>query len=306
MNPLVFRRQPLSVRPHHYETPHSYLDRLCVANIIDKRLITNTITKRRKVSTGERHHHLALVIRDLGGPEPSHFTRSYLLATQTRPPDNVEKLLAKAFQERRTTTRWACSYCTAGEAVATFDHHQFNVCLKHCRWLAPGFGVADQRRVPNPAAWVRAERRHRRSVGTRFVTDHLLDTIWQIVRDQAAVLGPPDWADRLDAAQTAPVFLEGVDDRLALYPETTRIIGLLSTPRLWAAVDSLSRSPERLRAYLRRELAWVPGQQWTLVEALTEELIRSRRSRIKQLEALMDQHFDELARRHPASKTRAV
>ncbi|MFC9556239.1 hypothetical protein ACFTWF_36060 [Rhodococcus sp. NPDC056960] len=53
-----------------------------------------------------------------------------------------------------------------------------------------------------------------------------------------------------------------MDDRLALYPQTTRVLNLLSKPRTWGAIDVLFRGPEHLRAHLRRELDWVTGEQW--------------------------------------------
>ncbi|MFC9556240.1 hypothetical protein ACFTWF_36065 [Rhodococcus sp. NPDC056960] len=188
MNPLVVKSQPVHVRPHHFETPHSYLDRLCAVNVIDRRLVNSLIRKRRS-ETG-RPHHLALVIHELGGPDATHFARSYLRATRTR-PDDAETLLAETYRTRITGVRRACTRCAAGHSVATFDHHQFTICLKHGRWLAPDHGHGHQRQVPDPSEWVRAERRYRRAVTTGFLTRHLVDATWRIVRDQATVLGRP-------------------------------------------------------------------------------------------------------------------
>lgn len=290
MNPLVVRPQPVSVRPHHFETPHSYLDRLCAVNVIDRRLMNSLIRKRRS-ETG-RPHHLALVIHELGGPHATHFARSYLRATRTR-PDDADTLLAETYRTRITGIRHACTRCTAGHSVTTFDHHQFTICLKHGRWLAPEHGHEHQRQVPDPSEWVRAERRYRRAVTTGMLTRHLVDATWRIVRDQATVLGPPSWTRVLRGAEASPWFVDGVDDRLALYPQTTRVLNLLSKPRTWEAIDVLFRSPEHLRAHLRRELDWVTGEQWVLIEALTVEVIRSRSARLHELEALLRPHREK-------------
>lgn len=56
MNSLAVKPQPAYVRPHHFETPHSYLDRLCAVNVIDRRLVNSLIHKRRR--TTERRHQL--------------------------------------------------------------------------------------------------------------------------------------------------------------------------------------------------------------------------------------------------------
>lgn len=294
MNPLVLKLQPVTVRPHHFETPHSYLDRLCAVNVIDRRLVDSLIRTRRS-RTG-RPHHLALVIHELGGPHATHFARSYLRATGRRPSD-VDTLLTEAYRTRLTGVRHTCTYCTAGHSVPTFDHHQFTICLKHGRWLAPDHGHEHQRQIPDPGEWVRAERRYRRAVTSGLLTRHLVDATWRIVRDQATVLGPPSWTARLRATEAQPGFVEGVDDRCALYPQTARVLHLLSGPRTWEVIDALFRSPEHLRAYLRRELDWVTGEQWVLVEALAVEVIRSRSARLQQLGVLLRSHRDEQLRR---------
>ncbi|MDJ0362285.1 hypothetical protein [Rhodococcus sp. H29-C3] len=300
MTPLAFKPQPVYLRPHHFETPHSYLDRLCAVNMIDRPLVNSLIRKRRN-ETG-RSHHLALAIDELGGPHATHFVRSYLRATRT-PQGDADTLLTETYRKRSTGIRYACTYCTAGHSVPTFDHHQFSICLKHGRWLAPDHGHEYQRQVPGHGEWVRAERRYRRAISTGLLARHLVDATWRIVRDQATVLGPPSWTGHLRAAEARPGFIDGVDDQLALYPQTAQVLHLLSGPRTWEAIDALFRSPEHLRAYLRGELAWVTGAQWVLIEALTIEVIRSRSARLQQLGMLLRPHLDEKLRRHFSSAT---
>lgn len=287
MNELIFTIQPATVRPCHFETPHSYLGRLCQVNVIDRHLIDAAIQQRRVV-TG-RYHQLAAVIHELGGPPAGHFARSYLRATGKTPAD-AEALLTDTYRKHVNDVRYACTRCTAGHVVETFNHWQFMICLRHGRWLAPGRPAHHQLQLPTGAQWVAAERRYRHAAATSFLTRRLADTTWRAVRDQAAVLGPTEWADRLHAAQNRPDFRPGVHDRLALFPHTTKVLQLLAGPQTWNAVDALSRSPEHLRGHLRRQLDRIPGLTWVLVEALTEELIRSRRSRLAELDALLSRH----------------
>ncbi|MDT2006495.1 hypothetical protein FXW78_20900 [Rhodococcus opacus] len=64
--------------------------------------------------------------------------------------------------------------------------------------------------------------------------------------------------DKTSPLRRSPTRVRGrVDDRLALYPQTSRVLHLLSKPRAWEAIDTLFRSPEHLRAHLRHELDWV-------------------------------------------------
>lgn len=295
MNPLRFTPQPASVRPAQLETPRSYLNRLCTVNVIDRRVIDAAIRDRRRI-TGITHQ-LALVIYELGGPNPSRFVRSHLLATGTT-NDNADTLLALAYRRGRGV-RYACTYCTAGQIIETFDHRRFCICLKHRRWLAPGRDPEHQRPIPDGSQWVTAERRYRRAAGSGFLTRRLIDAISQAVHDQASTLGPPAWADQLHAAQTRPGFVEGVDDRLALHPHTSRVLHLLAQPRTWATVDALVRGPEHLNAHLDRELAWIPDQKRVLVQALAAELIRTRRARLADLDRLLGPYLQEQLRRHP-------
>ncbi|MGI8415787.1 MAG: hypothetical protein ACR2P2_06175 [Nakamurella sp.] len=283
------------MRPAQLETPRSYLNRLCTVNVIDRRVIDAAIRDRRRI-TGIAHQ-LALVICELGGPNPSRFVRSHLLATGTT-IDAADTLLALAYRRGRGV-RYACTHCTAGQIVETFDHRRFCICLKHRRWLAPGHGPEQQRPIPDGSQWVTAERRYRAAAATGFLTRRLIDATWQAVHDQATILGPPAWADRLHAAETRPGFVEGVDDRLALYPHTSRVLHLLAHPRTWATVDALVRGPEPLPAHLGRELAWIPDQKRVLVEALAAELIRTRRARLTDLDRLLGPYIHQQLRRHP-------
>ncbi len=132
------------MRPNHFETPHSYLQRLCRVNVIDRRLIDAAV-QRRAVVTGRRHQ-LAAVIGELGRPHASHFAHSYLAAPQD--PADSEALLTEAYGKRATNIRHVCTRCTAEQPVETFDHWQFTICLRHGRWLAPGYPLQLQVQLP--------------------------------------------------------------------------------------------------------------------------------------------------------------
>lgn len=73
-----FRPQLGRVRPLQFETPDSYLVRLCSANAIDPSHITRLIRVRRQ-HTG-RSDELAHVIAELGGPPAEHFSWEYARA----------------------------------------------------------------------------------------------------------------------------------------------------------------------------------------------------------------------------------
>lgn len=285
MTELVFSPQPFAPRPHHFETPQSYLTRLCKANIIDRALIHAAATQRAR-ATGQRHQ-IALIIAELGGPAPAHFARSYVRATG-KLPETGQKLLAATFRPRKNgAARYACARCTAGQPVATFDHRRLSLCLKHGRYLPIGHDHRQQLQIPDDPTWIAAERRYRRAAASAFLTPDLIDTVWQAVRDQATALGPRSWAGALHAAQDQPGFTEGVHDRLALHPATSKILHLAAQPRLWNTVDTAGRNPEYLRAYLRNRLDWIDGEDWVLVEALCLELTRSRKNRLHQIQDLV-------------------
>jgi hypothetical protein len=290
MNPLIFTAQPVHVRPHHLETPRSYLARMCVANVINPRVVALRIAERRR-RTGIRDQ-LATVIHELGGPRPSRFVRSYLAVTRNRVKmaDDVDTILNRAYRRPRTV-RHACTFCSAGQMVETFDHDRFCICLKHGRWLAPGRQVDDQRQVPDRAEWVSAERRHRRAVANGLLTRQLADGAWKAVCDQATMLGPASWVDRLCRAVDQPGYTVGVDDRLALFPQTTKVLQLLAMPSTWFVLDRLFQSPGQLTNYLVHQLDWIPGQVGVLAEVLVDQLIRSRRSRLAELNILLSPYF---------------
>lgn len=283
----TFHRQALYIRPHHYETPHSYLDRLCDANAIHTPLVT-AVVKKRRAETGHKHL-LAHAIRDLAGVEPMHWVKAYTRAVNPI-MDDANRMLGEVFRKPRDT-RWVCTRCTGGQTAGTWEHHQFTICLRHGRWLAPGHGPEHQRQVPGEAVWLRAERAYRQVARSPFLTRPLVDEVWRIVRDQATVLGPPDLAARLAAAEKAQGFKEGVDDRLALYPETVRILAWLARAEVWDRLVGPHRNQERLRAGLRRGFDWMPGDKSVLEEALAEALIRSRRSRLTQLDEAIHAHI---------------
>ncbi|TQC46237.1 hypothetical protein EEB14_27165 [Rhodococcus sp. WS4] len=266
-------------------------------NVIDRRLVNSLIRKRR--SETRRPHQVALMVHELGGPHATHFARSYLRATRTR-PDDADTLLAETYRTHITGVRHACTHCAAGYSVPTFDHHQFTICLKHGRWLAPDHGHEHQRQIPDPSEWVRAERPYRRAVTTGMLTRHLVDATWRILRDQATVLGPPSWTRRLRSAEARPGFVDGWTGgrpARALPADQSGAAPAVQAPRLRGHRHSVPqpRAPPRAPAP-RTRLGH--RAQWVLVEALTVEVIRSRSARLHELGALLRPHRDKQLGRH--------
>jgi hypothetical protein len=272
---------------HHLETPRSYLTRLCEVNVVDVELV-HSIIRRRRVITG-RADEVGRAIAELGGPPVRSFARSYLTATRARPQD-VTALLRATFRNQHNY-RTVCERCTSGAHAATYDHYGFAACLRHRRWTFPGpAGASAQAQLPG-VQWVAAERRFRRIASSAFLTRELLDTAWTGVRDQAIHAGPGTWRERLDAARQVPGHVDGAHDRMALFPETVRILDLLAQARTWYYIDTYSRTPERLRAHFRTELSWIDdGPLWVLIGALVDQTLRTRRKDVNALLSLLVDH----------------
>ncbi|AFA76175.1 hypothetical protein GPOL_174p01560 (plasmid) [Gordonia polyisoprenivorans VH2] len=69
-------RQLVPVRYVHFETPNSYLRRLCTANSIDYAWML-VLVKKRRLSACTGATELGSVIAELGGPEPAMFESTY-------------------------------------------------------------------------------------------------------------------------------------------------------------------------------------------------------------------------------------
>jgi hypothetical protein len=122
-------RQLVRPRPLQFETPSSYLTRICAANVVDAAYIERVAKRRRTVTRPADE--LGYLIEELGGPSRDHFQREFRRAGGW--PGTWQRQ-AHAFSPN-SPGRQACSHCSAGEPATTFYHREFMICPKHHRWL---------------------------------------------------------------------------------------------------------------------------------------------------------------------------
>lgn len=255
MDPL--RRLPASVRPVQFELPKNYLRRICQANAVDHEWILEVVRRRQKASSASDE--LGQVLHELGGPPAATWIaehqRASLGMSRVRSP----------FQ-RQPDARVACTRCTAGASVSTFDHIRFSVCVKHSRWIGPGTGPTTQRQLDPGAKAVDADRALRALVSRGQVDEMMRHLAWHAVRDYAYTTGV--WRARLDSALDDPSFTREVDDAIALYPETVRLLGVLVTLRYRDIVNEGALSPTARRAHLFEALDWLPAERWMVCDTI--------------------------------------
>lgn len=267
----TFRRLNVPVRPIHFETPHSYLTRLCAANGVDQNFYVKAIRVRRQ-ATGDSAA-LGHAIHELGGPSPHHWALSHQKAS-------TGLANARGIRDpfgRQRSSRVACTHCAQGADVTTYDHIRAAVCLKHRRWVGRGTTATTQRDLRGRADLVAVERAARRLTADAWIDLDLYGTCWEAIRDWNYMTG--QWRPDLEAAAEAPTFLREVDDRLALYPETVRLLRMVSNPVFRGMCDPGKGGATRRRAWMHRELAWLPAERWIVAEAV-EEWVEDRQSRL--------------------------
>ena len=96
----------------------------------------------------------------------------------------------------------------------------------------------------------------------------MFESAWELVRNNVYMLGNASWGQRLEAVRETPGFTPEVDDRLAFFPETVRVLGVISLPEFITAVSAGRRDCTARRDYLNRAFDWVPGERWVLVEGI--------------------------------------
>jgi hypothetical protein len=268
------RRQVFVPRVHTFETPHSYLARICSRNMIDVGHMLQ-VAERRKRQT-KRPHELGVIIHELGGPSEAAFVTQWVRAGNILRSDQALPDFGAVFR-RTVYTRSACEYCTRGETVTTYEHEKFMMCLKHGRWVQPQSAGRVQRQVP--PGWHRAERRFRRLQKNSLLPVTLHHQIWDLIRDNALMLGNAGWGERIRTACANGI--AGLDDRISLYPETVRVMATCADLDIWEHLIMCSPSAwgegaEKLRALLRQRLAWTghESETWLLVGGLVERLAR--------------------------------
>lgn len=259
MEPLP--RQLIPVRPCHLETPTSYLRRLCGANSIDGDWMFRHLRKRR-LACGRDERDLGVAIAELGGPDPSMFEQAYNCAKVGH--ENLRGPWGK-----QAATRTACLSCTAMQRVTTYPHIRFAFCRRHGRWLGTSQHPAQRPEVMDAAIW-KAERRLRVLVRTGHVNRDLYETAWELVRDNAYLSTGKTWSPRLRAAWDSPGFVREVDDRIALFAETVRVLGVTAEHEFAEKIRTGHYDSTVRRTHLYRALEWAGPQRWVLVEGIDQ------------------------------------
>jgi hypothetical protein len=254
-------RQLIPVRPVHLETPDSYLRRLCVENSIDYPWIQSVIKKRR-LKDGGGMRVFGEAINELGGPVPTRFESAYAHASLGH--SNV-----RGPWDKQAATRSACLSCTVGERVSTYPHIRFLFCRRHRQWL----GDVQRQGVLDAELW-KAEQLLRRLVTSGLVDRVLYETAWDLVRDNTYLIGERARPDRLRRALDRVSFTLGTDDRIALFPETVRVIRIVADPAIARRISTGRRNDPATRAVLSGALEWVGTERWLLVEGVRQFLER--------------------------------
>jgi hypothetical protein len=254
-------RQLIPVRPVHLETPDSYLRRLCVKNSIDYPWIQSVIKKRR-LKDGGGMRVFGEAINELGGPVPTRFESAYAHASLGH--SNVREPW-----DKQAATRSACLSCTVGERVSTYPHIRFLFCRRHRQWL----GDVQRQGVLDAELW-KAEQLLRRLVTSGLVDRELYETAWDLVRDNTYLIGERARPDRLRRALDRVSFTLGTDDRIALFPETVRVIRIVADPAIARRISTGRRNDPATRAVLSGALEWVGTERWLLVEGVRQFLER--------------------------------
>lgn len=259
----TYARLSIPVRCHQMELPASYLSRLSKANGVPAPWLARMAAAQR--SRAGRSDEVGTIIEELSGVPTARFMNFHEAASV-----GMGDLLRPPF-DRQRLSRVACLACTSGEHVTTYDHIRFSFCLRHGTWLGSG---ATQRFAAAEPAFITAERRARRLAATGTITQGMFESAWELVRNNVYMLGNSHWGQRLEAVRETPGFIREVDDRLAFFPETVRVLDVISRPKFISGVSAGRRDCINRRNYLNRAFNWVPGERWVLVEGI--DRLRSR------------------------------
>lgn len=254
-------RQLIPVRAVHLETPDSYLRRLCRANSIDYLWMYSVINARRR-HDGHGVYVLGEAINELGGPIPKRFESAHAYAS-------VGHTNLRGPWDKQAATRSACLACTLGERVSTYPHIRFAFCRRHRQWL----GDVQRQGVMDAKLW-QAERRLRRLVTSGLVDRELYETAWDLVRDNTYLIGEGTRPERLQRALDRNSFSYGTDDRIALFPETVRVIQIVADPAIAHRISTGRRNDPAVRTCLSDALDWAGSERWLLVNGAYELLKR--------------------------------
>jgi hypothetical protein len=257
----VLKPQVTTPRPAQFETPDSYLARLCAANVIDVDYIRRMTTHRRRQTA--RPEELGHVIAELGGPEPGHFQRDYTRALiQPAPP------APDAFATSQRT-RQACSRCAAGDEILTYDHRRFMICLSHNRWI--GIQSAEQQQIVHYELRT-VERRYRRIMAGGLIPTPAHDAVVAAIDRYSLALGEHLWLGHRRHRHS------GIDR----FPARTRVLETIAAylAQNWPLQREIAvwhRRPEQRRLYdhFRTQLTWLgrAADNWKFIDELVQIVI---------------------------------
>lgn len=254
-------RQAVPVRPVHFETPNSYLRRLCEANSIDRAWI-ETVIRQRRIARGHGARELGLVINELGGAQPTAFESAHERA-------RIGYSTTRGAWDKQRATRDACLSCTAGIRVSTYPHVRFAFCKRHGQWL----GDTQRQGVLDAELW-KAERLFRRLVSVGRVDAELYAGTWDAVRDHVYMVGEAAQPARLREAFSRAEFTVGADDRIALFPRTVRCLHALTRPATVEAASRQGRNNRAVLTMLTDDLRPFGGDLYLLVNGLHRLLVQ--------------------------------
>ncbi|WP_438354636.1 zinc-ribbon domain-containing protein [Microbacterium sp. CJ88] len=156
-------------------------------------------------------------------------------------------------------------------------HDRENWCLRHpgqMVWMGPGTTRETQLVAERGDAQAKAEWRFRRLVASGRISPRLHARVWEMVRDNAWLTRPAGWKPELVPLVTA----HETDGRAALFPETVRVLELLSNSALidqWVGLSST-----QLRIAIASSLSFGHAPIDVLVERIVLWL-RPRRRKVE-------------------------
>lgn len=257
-----------AIRPkwHRLESPSSYARRQCQATGIPFEDVERGLTseKQRYIYRVWKDEAAAAVIVEAAAGRPAGH---YLRLRQIAQPD----------PSATYPQRFLCRLCSAGGYVEQIGHDREYWCLRHpgqMVWAGPGTTPETQLVVGYDRRQARAERRFRRLVASGRVDPRLNARVWEIVRDNAWLTGPAGWKPGLVPFVTD----HETDGRAALFPETVRVLEVLSNSGLvehWVGLSST-----QLRRAIASSLSFGEAPIDVLVERIVLWL-RPRRREVR-------------------------
>lgn len=245
-----------AIRPkwHRLESPRSYARRQCQAAGIPFEDVERGLTSPSqpliyRVWTNEAA--AAATIEAAAGRPKGHYLRLRAIAQPDPSLTYPRRLL--------------CRLCSAGDLVEQIPHDRENWCLRHpgqMVWVGPGTTLETQLVAARSDRQAKAERRFRRLGAEGRIDPRLHARVWEMVRDNAWLTRPAGWKPEL-----VPFVADHeAHGRAALFPETVRVLELLSNSALINQWVDLSST--QLRSAIASSLSFGQAPINVLVERI--------------------------------------